>query len=190
MRTEPTPAELNFVRQQGWKDASAASCDFQYPALMWQPRVIGGLVLIGLALQSWLWFLALSALLYWSALLPRLSPFDALHHLLVARPRGRPRLPAALGPRRFSQGLAGTFMLGIALALRAEARPLAWVIEGFLLVALAALVFGRLCIGSYLYLLFSGQGSFAHRTLPWSSADHGVEGELVTEGARNAREDA
>jgi hypothetical protein len=38
--------ELNFVRQQGFRDASPAACDYQYPALMWQPRAIG----------SWFWW--------------------------------------------------------------------------------------------------------------------------------------
>jgi len=34
-------AELNFVRQQGLRDASPEACALQFPALMWQPRVIG-----------------------------------------------------------------------------------------------------------------------------------------------------
>jgi hypothetical protein len=34
-------AELNFVRQQGLRDATPQSCVYQYPALMWQPRAIG-----------------------------------------------------------------------------------------------------------------------------------------------------
>ena len=37
-------AHVNFIKQQGFNDASALTCDVQYPALMFQPRVIGVLV--------------------------------------------------------------------------------------------------------------------------------------------------
>ena len=44
-----------------------------YSALMFQPRIIGGLVALGIVLQTpWL-FLALSAVLWWSALVPTLN---------------------------------------------------------------------------------------------------------------------
>jgi hypothetical protein len=45
-------AEANFVRQQGFRDASPEACAYQYPALMWQPRAIGSLVLVGLGVPS------------------------------------------------------------------------------------------------------------------------------------------
>lgn len=45
-------AELNFIRQQGFREASSEACAYQYPALMWQPRVIGILVLLGLLIQA------------------------------------------------------------------------------------------------------------------------------------------
>ena len=81
-------AELNFVRQQGLRDASPQSCVYQYPALMWQPRAIGILVLVGLVFQAWPYFLVLGALLWWSVALPHLNPFDALYKYLVAKPKG------------------------------------------------------------------------------------------------------
>ncbi len=160
--------ELNFVRQQGFRDASSEACAFQYPALMWQPRAIGILVLLGVLLQAWPLFLALWALLWWNAALPRLNPFDALYNRFRAIPRGLPRLGPAPSPRRFSQALAGTFMLGIAGSLLAGWRPVAWTLEGFLLAALGALIFGRFCLGSYVYLLVTGESAFANRTLPWA----------------------
>ena len=58
----------NFIRQQGFKDTSARTCDVQYPALMFQPRVIGVLVLAGVLLQASTLFLTLSVVLWWSAL--------------------------------------------------------------------------------------------------------------------------
>ena len=40
-------AKRQFVRQQGFADASATSSASQYPALMFQPRVVA--VVVGLA---------------------------------------------------------------------------------------------------------------------------------------------
>lgn len=161
-------AELNFVRQQGLQDASRESCAYQYPALMWQPRVLGVLALVGLILQPWPYFLALGALLWWNALVPALNPFDAAYNALVARPKGRPPLQPALGARRFAQGMAGTITLAIGLALWAGQQTAAWILEGFLVVALGTLIFGRFCLGSHLFLMLTGRGDEARRTLPWS----------------------
>jgi uncharacterized protein DUF4395 len=160
-------AELNFVRQQGFKDALPEACGYKYPALMWQPRAIGILVLLGLLFQTSPYFLALSVLLWWNVALPHLNPFDALYNYLVATPRGRPRLGPAPGPRRFAQAMAGTFMLVIGLSLLMGWNILAWTMETLLLTALGALIFGRFCLGSYLFLVFTGQVVFANRTLPW-----------------------
>ena len=164
-------AEVNFVRQQGFRDASSETCSYQYPALMWQPRAIGALVVVGLVLQSWLYFIALGALLWWNAIFPRFNLFDASYNYLVAKPKGLPRLGAAPSPRRFAQGMAGTFMFAIGLSLAQGMSVLAWVVEAALVMALAALIFGRFCMGSYLYLVFTGQAAFANRTLPWARSD-------------------
>jgi hypothetical protein len=73
----------------------------------------------------------------------------------------------APAPRRFAQGIAATFMLGIGLSLLGGHATLAWTLEWLLAVALAALVFGRFCLGSYLFHLFTGNRLFANATLPW-----------------------
>lgn len=170
-------SELNFIRQQGFRDASPEACVIQYPALMWQPRAIGILVLAGLALQWWPYFLALGAILWWGALLPRLNVFDLLYNRIVARPRGLSPLRPAPPPRRFAQTVAGAFMLGIAVSLALGAKPIAWILEGLLVAALAALIFGRFCMGSYLYHLFTGRAAYANKTLPWSRTEPSVRSE-------------
>ena len=119
-------AKLNFVRQQGFRDASPEACSFQYPALIWQPRVIGILVLVGLAFQSGPYFLALAALLWWNVILPAFNPFDALYNRLVAKPKGLPRLNPAPAPRRFAQWMARTFMLAIGQTHNIEVSLLAY----------------------------------------------------------------
>jgi len=161
-------AKWNFVRQQGFKDASSEACVHLYPALMWQPRAIGILVLVGLVFQAWPYFLALWLLLWWNVALPHLNLFDALYNHVVAKPKGLPRLGPAPSPRRFAQAFAGTLALATWLSLFSGWRILAWALEVFLLVALAALIFGRFCLGSYFFLLLTGEVRFANRTLPWT----------------------
>ena len=67
--------------------------------------------------------------------------------------------------------MAGSFMLAIGVALRSSLRGLAWSLEAVLLAALGALIFGRFCLGSYVFHLVSGQARFANRTLPWSRTE-------------------
>lgn len=162
-------AQVNFIKQQGFEGASARTCDVQYPALMFQPRVIGVLVLAGVLLQAPMLFLTLSAVLWWSALVPRLNPFDRLYNSLVAARKGLPALTVSVapGPRRFAQGMAATFMLLIGVSLLVGWETLAWVLEALLLVAISALIFGAFCLGSYVFHVLTGNGEFAKRTLPW-----------------------
>lgn len=161
-------SRANFVLQRGFRDASEPASSLQYPALMFQPRLIGGLVVVGLILQApWL-FLALGAVLWWSALAPGLPPFDAAYNALYAGRPDRPELVPAPAPRRFAQAIAGTLALIAGLALATGRQLVARGVEGLLVAALVALVFGRLCVGSYLFHLLRGDGDFARRTLPWA----------------------
>lgn len=160
--------KLNFVRQQGFEHAVATECPVQYKALMFQPRVVGVIVLLGLFLQSWLLFLALSALLWWNVTVPARNPFDAIYNRLIAMPKGRPLLGPAPAPRRFAQGMAASFMLAIGIALFNGWTVAAVIIEGLTATALIALIFGRFCLGSYVYYLLHGNSDFANHTLPWA----------------------
>jgi len=160
--------QINFIRQQGFDNATAQTCAIQYPALQFQPRVIGVIVLGGVILQSPLLLLGLSAVLWWSALMPERNPFEWAYNRLIAVPRGLPLLTRAPGPRRFAQGLAATLLMIVAVALLAGQQILAWVVEGLLLAAIGTLLFGGFCLGSFLFHLLTGNVAFAKRTLPWS----------------------
>jgi len=163
----PPSSRLNFVQQQGFRDATAVACRTQYPALMFQPKLIGILVIIGLLLQAPDLFLVLSAVLWWNVFVPALNPFDALYNILIAWTNNLPRLAPAPGPRRFAQGMAATFMLGIGLSLLRGWSTAASILEILLVIALGALIFGKFCLGSYLFHLIRGETAFANRTLPW-----------------------
>ena len=118
-------------------------------------------------LQAPLVFFALAAVLWWGALAPRLNPFDALHNCTLGR-RGT-TLAAAPAPRRFAQFLAGSFALAIGVSLALGWRTTALVLEGFFIVAIAALVFFGFCLGSFVFHLLCRRADFAKRTLPWAT---------------------
>jgi hypothetical protein len=134
---------------------------------MFQPRVVGAIVLLGVILQSPAIFLVLSGILWWSALLPRRNPFDAVYNRTLGSRPGALRLSPAPPPRRFAQGMAGSFALAIGALLIFGMGAAAVVMQALLLAALAALVFGRFCLGSFTYHLLSGSSEFAVCTLPW-----------------------
>jgi hypothetical protein len=143
-------SRIQFIRQQGFE---APMTDDFYSALMLQPRIIGIIVTLGIAVQSPLLFLVLSGVLLWSALVPTRNPFDAIYKHLVARPRGLPPLSAAPAPRRFAMSMAGTVALTIGIALLAGTVVTAWVFEGLFVVALIQVVFGDVCGAANLYHL-------------------------------------
>ena len=157
----------NFTLQQGLQEPSPELCPVQYSALQFQPRVVGVVLLVGVALQSAAVFLALSALLWWSVLLHRWNPFDAVYNRTFGAQPGAVSLKSAPAPRRFAQGMAGTFALAIGVSLLLGWRAAAYVVEAVFVAAVAALVFSGFCLGSFMFHLLRGRAAFAKKTLPW-----------------------
>ena len=157
----------NFILQQGLDTPAQESCPVRFSALMFQPRLVGLFILLAVILQSPAIFLVLSGILWWNVLLPRLNPFDAVYNRTLANRPGSVRLDPAPPPRRFAQGMAGSFALAIGMLLLLQSGTAALVLQVLLLAALAALIFGRFCLGSFLYHLLRGRSDFAMRTLPW-----------------------
>jgi hypothetical protein len=120
-----------------------------------------------LIFQSGALFLILSAVLWWNVSVPALNPFDAVYNGFIAGPKGLQPITPAPGPRRFAQEMTATFMLCIGLFLFFNLQILAWIFESLLVVALSSLIFGKFCLGSYVYHLIKGKVAFANRTLPW-----------------------
>jgi hypothetical protein len=124
---------------------------------MLQPRVIAGVVISGVVLQSpWL-FLALATVLWWSALVPSHNPFDAFFNHVMTDPMRLAAMPAAPPPRRFSQAVAATLAMSIAMTLFTGASQAAWLLEGVFVAASMSVVVRRFCLPAYVYhLLWSG----------------------------------
>ena len=153
-------SQIQFIRQQGFPDEDAS--DGLYVALMFQPRVIGSLVAFGVFFQSAWLFLALSAVLVWSTLVPTHNPFDAFYNRFVAQPRGLPPLGVAPAPRRFSQGMAAAVTLTVGVALVLGAAKTAWVIEALMAMSVAAVVLRDVCGPANLYHLVQGMLTRQH----------------------------
>jgi len=163
-----TNAEQRFMQQQGFPVEGPAVLIAHFRALRFQPLVVASLVLLAIILQSRVLFFLLAAVLAWSVALPQWNPFERLFDWLIGRARGLAPLGPAPGPRRFAQGMASAFMLCAGLALSLHRQVPAYVFEGFLVVALVALLAGKFCLGSYIYHVLHGRVRFANATCPWS----------------------
>src|SRR5262249_21954296 len=150
----PSEADRNLVIQQGYEEPAPQSCASRSAAIRFQPKLIGAAALLGVVLQSPHVFGALAVVLWWSALLPRYNPFEAFYN--ATRRMAAVALPPAQAPRRFAQGMAGTINAAIGLLLLRGASSAALALEGILLVAVVALVFGKLCFGSFVFHLVRG----------------------------------
>jgi Domain of unknown function (DUF4395) len=156
------------MKQQGFPEEAALTCDMHFAGLYFQPRIVASLIVVGIIFQSPVLFLALSTVLWWNVVVSALNPFEIFYNRVIAAPRGKTLLPPAPGPRRFAQGMAAAMMLIIAGALLQGWMVTAWVFEGLIVAAFGALLFGKFCLGAYIYHLLRGEFSFANDTLPWA----------------------
>ena len=138
-----------FICQQGFPVPNADP--HLYSALMVQPRMVGGLVVLGIGLST-------------SRAVPRArggygvgdpgaeqNLFDAIYNYTAAYPRGLPPLRVAPAPRRFSQGFAAAMALAMGLALLTGATSIAWILEGAALISIASVLVRRFCVPAHLY---------------------------------------
>jgi hypothetical protein len=165
--SENPDTRRNFILQQGLDAPAQEGCPVRFSALMFQPRLVGLFTLLAVILQSPTIFLVLSGILWWNVLIPRLNLFDVVYNRTLANRSGAVHLEPAPPPRRFAQGMAGSFALTIGVLLLLQLGTAAIVVQVLLLAALAALIFGRFCLGSFLYHLLRGRSDFAIGTLPW-----------------------
>lgn len=156
------------MKQQGFVDEPESVCDMHFSGLYFQPRIVGPLVVAAIFLQSPVFLFAVSAVLWWNVAFPKWNPFEVLYNRAIAAPRGKPMLNPAPAPRAFAQGMAAAFMLLAGMALLAGWTIAAWILEALLVVAFAALLFGKFCLGAYVYHLLRGKTAFANSTLPWA----------------------
>jgi Domain of unknown function (DUF4395) len=161
-------AKRNFILQLGFEDPAPTVRSRQYSALVFQPKVVLVTIVAGILFQSPGVFAALGAVLWWSALFPKLNPISALYNRTVGRRPGAFRLGPAPAPRRAAETEAGTFALTIALLIHAGFGLAAYVFEAIFLTASLAVLIGSFCTGTFLYHLVCGRWRFVRQTLPWA----------------------
>src|SRR5213595_3995018 len=149
-------AVMNFMKQQGFTQEPPDRAALRFKGLQFQPMIVGSMMLVAILTQSPAIFLLLSALLWLNVLVPAANPFEQVYNRLVARPRGRPPLTPAPGPRRFAQGMAAVFMLTAGLTLLQGWTTASYLFQGLIVVAFAALLLGKFCLGAYVYHLLRG----------------------------------
>jgi hypothetical protein len=163
-----SPIVVNFMKQQGFADEPADACNLRFEGLYFQPRIMFPTVLLAIGLQ-WPWlFLAASAVLWWNVIAPRLNPFELAYNRWIAAPRGRVSLTPAPAPRRFAQAMAAAFSVGAGLTLLAGWPTASRVFQALLVLGFSLLLFGKFCLGAYLFHVLRGEAAFANSTLPWA----------------------
>ena len=168
-----TNADRNFILQQGFEAPEVSSVGRVASALLFQPRVVGLILVAGTISQSPAVFVVLAALLWCGALWPRLNPFDFAYRRTLGRRSGAAALAPPPMPRRFAATLAGTIAMASAATMVSGFWVAAWALQAFFLLAVAALILGRFCLGSFVYHLLRGGLIFAIGTLPWRRGDVG-----------------
>lgn len=163
-------AKRNFILQQGFGTPNPAVCPSQYSALHFQPRAVFLWVVVSIVLQSAPLFYVLCAVLWWSALLPKLNPFDAGYNLTLGKNRAETfYLTPAPAPRRTAQAMAGGFAVACGLLIDFGFSSTAHVVEALFVAAVLALILGGFCLGSFAFHLLRGERAFACQTLPWAT---------------------
>jgi hypothetical protein len=140
-----------FMAQQGFGDEDPARRRWHFGALQFQPAFLAFAVLLGIIFQSQTIFFALAAVLVWNVVFPPLNLFERLYDWVIGGPMSKPKLEPAPPPRRFAQGMAATFMAITGVSLALGWMIVAYVFEAFIVVALAALLGGKFCMGSHIY---------------------------------------
>jgi hypothetical protein len=163
-------AEYRFMQQQGFKVSDEISTKRHFRSLLFQPTIVGSTLLLAIVFQLASLFLLLGLILWFNSLLPKANPFERLYDKMIGRSKNYPDLPPAPMPRRFMQGMAGTLMLITGFFILIGWTITAYITESFIAIAFILLLFGKFCVGAYIYHLLNGNITFANATCPWSKS--------------------
>jgi hypothetical protein len=171
MTTCCSPRALRNLESQGFTavtdDAEAAGLA---RAARFQPAATLALLLVGVGLAASghvpatspaAWFGALAALAWLAVAVPTTNVFDRFWDLAVRPLTGWPGLGPPPTPRRFSQGIAATFLTTIAVLFGLGLATPAFVVSGVMAVAASLAAFANVCIGSAVYNVAFGRRAAA-----------------------------
>ena len=162
-------AEYKFLQQQGFGTETEETSKSHFNALLFQPIIVGSVMLLAIVTQSANLFLIFSGILWTNTIFPKANPFERLYDKTIGKSHGHGPLQPAPAPHRFMQGMAATLMLVSAITILNGHLLISYITQAFIAVAFSLLLFGKFCIGAYLYHLLTGNAQFANNTCPWSS---------------------
>jgi polyferredoxin len=161
-------AKYKFMQQQGFQQESEEATNSHFDALLFQPIIVGSAMLLAIIFQSAPIFLIFSVLLWINTLFPIANPFERLYDVLIGKKREQKPLAPAPAPRRFMQGMAASLMLLSGITILTGLTTVSYIAQAFIAVAFALLLFGKFCVGAYIFHLITGNAKFANQTCPWS----------------------
>ena len=159
-----------FMKQQGFNTDHNNSAERHFDLLLFQPLNVGAMIMLAIALQSFVMFLIVGSILWFNTVLPGFNPFERLLDRVTKGSAKHFPLPPAPAPRRFMQGMAGSLMFMAAISMTYDFTNLSYVFQGFIALAFAMLIFGKFCVGAYIYHVLTGNVKFANQTCPWSQS--------------------
>ena len=163
--------KYQFMKQQGFQADRTRATESHFDLLLFQPILVGSAVVVAIVFQSSVLFMVLGGILWFNTIFPGLNPFERFLDLVTGKTEKRIPLPPAPAPRRFMQGMAGTLMLLVAVSMSQGYTYLAYALQGFVAVAFSLLLFGKFCVGAYIYHVLTGNTKFANQTCPWSEGE-------------------
>lgn len=161
-------AKYKFMQQQGFPQETAEATNSHFNALLFQPIIVGTSMLIGIITQSATIFFFFSGLLWINTIFPKANSFERLYDISIGKIRGQRKLDPAPPPRRFMQGMAASLMLLSGLTIITGLAVISYITQAFIAIAFSLLLFGKFCVGAYIFHILKGNSQFANQTCPWS----------------------
>jgi hypothetical protein len=161
-------SKYKFMQQQGFPQEKEEATNSHFNALLFQPIIVGTAILIAIITQSSTIYFVVSFLLWINTIFPKANPFERLYDFTIGKFRGQQKLDPAPPPRRFMQGMAASLTLISGLTILANLTLVSYIAQAFIAVAFSLLLFGKFCMGAYIFHILKGNAKFANQTCPWS----------------------
>lgn len=161
--------EYKFLQQQGYPEIEQEDPGAQFRPLQFQPAIVSTLMLLAIALQSPGIFFAVGAVLWINVFFPGMNIFELFFNRFLADRLNLRKIYPAPNPRRFAQGMAAMFMSIAGTGIMAGWHTIAYASQTFIVIAFSLLLFGKFCLGAYIYQLLLGRTRFANETCPWNA---------------------
>lgn len=170
MTTCCSPRAIRNLESQGFSAADDSRTTGLARAAAFQPRATLALLLLGVGLAVTgvvpavfpaAWFGVLAGLAWLAVAVPATNVFDRFWDLAVRPITGWAGVDATPAPRRFSQGIAASFLTTVAVLFGLGLGTPALVVAGIMACAASLASFADFCLGSAIFNLLFGRRAAA-----------------------------